>query len=157
MTDIIFNEALGYSRQLIQNVEDNSPVAAVLRLHAWVSTATDETVRDITDANIDDIAGTALITEATNVGYGFAALDETDIVITVDDTGNDVNIDIADQTDTSVSAGDVWSDLTLSYDFDGSDTDTTTKGLWWLDFIVTPNGGDITANFAVPSFTVIQA
>jgi hypothetical protein len=156
MGDIIFNDALGYSRSLIQNVEDNSPVAAVLRLHAWVATATDATVRDITDANIDDIQATALIAEATNVGYGFTPLDETDIVITVNDGTDQVDIDISDQTDTAVSAGDNWTDLTLSYDADGSDPDTTTKGLWWLDFVVTPNGGDITANFPVPSFSVSQ-
>ena len=156
MTDIIFNEALGYSRQLIQNVEDNSPAAAVLWLHAWVSTAADETIRDITDANVDDIEATALITEATNTGYGFSALDQTDITITVNDATNSTTIDIADQTDTAVSAGSNWTHLTLSYDALGTGVDSTTKGLWWLDFVVTPNGGDITANFAVPSFTVTQ-
>ena len=156
MADIIFNDALGFSRQLIQNVEDNSPAAAVLRIHAWVATATDAVIRDITDANIDDIEATALIAEATNTGYGFTALDETDITITVDDGNDRVDIDIADQTDAAVSAGDNWTDITLSYDADGTDTDTTTKGLWWLDFVVTPNGGDITANFPVPSFRVVQ-
>lgn len=157
MADIIFNDALGFSRTLIQNVEDNSPAAAVLRIHAWVATATDANVRDITDANIDDIEAESLVTEATNTGYGFAALDETDIVITVDDGSDQVDIDISDQTDTSVDTGDVWSDITLSYDADGSDTDTTTKGLWWLDFVVTPNGGDITVDFPAPSFVVTQA
>jgi hypothetical protein len=156
MADIIFNDALGFSRVQIQNVESNSPANAVLRIHAWVATATDANIRDITDANIDDIEATSLITEATNAGYGFAALDETDIVVTVDQSGDIVNIDISDQTDTGVSAGDNWTDITLSYDADGTDTDSTTKGLWWLDFIVVPNGGDITANFAVPSFTVSQ-
>ena len=156
MADIIFNDALGYSRSMIQNVEDNSPVAAVLRIHAWVATATDATVRDITDANIDDIQATALIAEATNTGYGFAALDETDITVTVDDTNDRTDIGIADQTDTAVSAGDNWTDITLSYDADGTDTDTTTKGLWWLDFVVTPNGGDITVDFPAVSFRVSQ-
>ncbi len=157
MPDIIFNYALGDSRRLIQQVEDNSPAAAVLRIHAWVATATDANIRDIVDANIDDIEATSLITEATNAGYGFAALDETDIVITIDTGADNVDIDISDQTDTGVSAGDVWSDITLSYDDSGGDTDTTTKALWWLDFIVTPNGGDITVNFPAPSFRVTQA
>lgn len=156
MADIIFNHALGDSRRLIGQVEANSPVAAVLHIHAWVATATDANIRDIVDANIDDIEATALITEASNTGYGFADLDETDIVITIDLGADNIDIDISDQTDTGVSSGSNWTDITLSYDDDGSDTDTTTKALWWLDFIVTPNGGDITVNFPAPSFRVTQ-
>lgn len=156
MPDIIFNHALGESRTLIQNVENNSPAGCLLRIHAWVATATDANIRDIVDANIDDIEATGLITEATNTGYGFTALDATDIVITIDLGADNIDIDISDQTDASVSAGSNWSDITLSYDATGGDVDTTTKGLWWLDFIVTPNGGDITVNFPAPSFRVTQ-
>lgn len=156
MADVIFNDALGFSRTLIQNVEDDSPTGALLRIHAWVSTATDAVIRDLTDANIDDIQAETNTLEATNTGYGFAALDAADIVITVNDSTDNVDIDISDQTDTGVDTGDVWSDITLSYDATGADNDVLTKGLWWLDFIVTPNGGDITVDFPVPSFRVTQ-
>ena len=157
MAKIILNEALGRGLPFIQNVADNSPAAAVLRLHAWVATATDNTIRDVTDGNVDDVAALALVAEATNTGYPATALalDETDITsITVDDPNDQTDVILVDQTYTSISAGDNWTDLSLAYDADGSDTDTTTQVLYWWDFIVTPNGGDITVDF--PATAVIR-
>jgi hypothetical protein len=157
MADLILNEALGFSRQLIQNVEDNSPAAAVLRIHAWDGTgSTDETIRDVTDGNVDDIEAVASVAEVTNGGYANIPMDETDITIVVDDTNNRVDITLVDQTFSSILAGDAWTDITLSYDSLGTDVDTGVKVLWWLDFVVTPNGGDITVDFPAVSFRVSQ-
>jgi len=157
MTDIILNEALGISRPIIQQVENNSPVAAVLRLHLWDTTGvSEEDIRDVTDGNVDDYEAVANIAEITNTGYSNLALDETDITITVDDSNDSVDIGIADQVFTSISAGDAITKLTVSYDGDGTDTDTGTVVLWSLDFVVTANGGDITADFAAVSWRVSQ-
>jgi hypothetical protein len=147
MADLILNEALGRGLPFIQNVEDNSPAAAVLRIHAWVSTAADNDIRDVTDGNVDDVAGITNVAEATNGGYANLSLDETDITITVDDTNDRVDVVITDQVFTSVSAGDNWTDISMAYDDLGTDVDTGVQVLYWWDFVVTPNGGDITADF----------
>ena len=148
--DLVFNPALGRVTQLVDNVEQNSPAAAVLRMHAWVSTAADDDVN-----NQDDIAAVeavALVAEATNTGYANISMDETDITITVNDSTNLVDIDLTDQTFSSVSSGDNWTDISIAYDADGTDTDTATLVLTWHDFVVTPNGGDITAQPAATGF-----
>lgn len=150
MADFVFNISLGAVKQLVQNVEDNSPAAAVLRIHAWVNTAADAAVRDAdTVAAVEAVTNVA---EATNTNYANISLDETDITVTVDDTNERVDLDLADQTWSAVSAGDNWTDITISYDAAGTDTDSSTVPLTQHDFSVTPNGGDITAQFAAAGF-----
>lgn len=155
MADLILNEALGRSLVEIQNVEDNSPVAAVLRIHAWVITATDDTLRDMTGRSVTNFEAIALVTEATP--YTNIPMDETDITILVDDTNNRTDVTFVDQTFTSVAAQTAWTDITLSYDLDGSDTDATTLIFDVFDFSVTPNGGDITVDFPAVSHRYVQA
>lgn len=155
MADLIINEMLGRSLPFIQNVENNSPAAAVLRIHAWVITATDATLRDVTDGFVDDFEAIALVTEATP--YTNAVMDETDITITVDDTNDQTDVALVDQTFTAVAAQTAWSDITLSYDATGGDVDTTTQVMFVYDFVVTPNGGDVTVDFPAVSFRVKQA
>ncbi len=150
MADLVFNSALGAVKQWVENVENNSPVAAVLRLHAWVITATDDDVNN--QDTISELQALALSAEATNSGYANLVMDETDITITVDDTNNWVDLILGDQTFTAIVAGDVWSDITYSYDPDGTDTDTTTLLMTLHDFVVTPNGGDITADEGANGF-----
>lgn len=156
MADLIPNESLGLSRRYIQNVEDNSPAAAVLRIHAWVITATDATLRDMTGNSVANFEAIALVAEATNTNYANIPMDETDITITVDDTNDRVDVAFVDQTFTSISAGDNWTDITISYDADGTDTDASTEVLHVLDFSVTPGGGDITVDFPAVSYRVSQ-
>lgn len=155
MGNLYPNEILGRWLSLIQNVEDNSPVAAVLRLHAWVISATDNAIRDMTTGNVDDLEAVTNVAEASNTGYANQVLDETDIVITVDDANDRVDVVISDQTFTSVDAGDVWTDITLCYDPDGTDTDAQNPVLALWDFAVTPNGGDIVADF--PATAALRA
>lgn len=145
MPDIIPNESLGLSRRYIQNVEDNSPIAAVLRIHAWVISAADATLRDMTGNGVAAFEAIANVTEATP--YTNIPMDETDITVTVDDANDRVDIAFTDQTFTSVVAQTAWTDITVSYDADGTDTDANTEVLHILDFAVTPNGGDITVDF----------
>ena len=146
MADIVCNIAKGKAAQWAQNVEDNSPVAAVLRLFAIVSTNTDDERRDVD--SITALLALGATAEATNTNYANLAMDETDITITVDDTGNVMNVDITDQVWSTIIAGDNWTHIVLAYDSLGTDADATTIPMTIHDFVVTPNGGDITAVIA---------
>lgn len=83
--------------------------------------------------------------EATNTGYGRKTI--TSVTVTVDDTNNRTDIDIADQTWEAVQAtGGAWGDLLLAYDPDttgGTDADLIPLAI--LDFSVTPDGNNIIA------------
>jgi hypothetical protein len=150
MADLVFNRSLGEVKRLCDNVEQNTPAAAVLRIHAWVNAAADDLVNNAD--TITELEAVAAVAEATNGSYVNLVMDETDITITVNDTTNLVDVDLGDQTFTGIATGDDWDDISISYDFDGSDTDTTTLVLTLHDFVVSPNGGDITAQFAAAGF-----
>ena len=143
MADIICNISKGRWGAWAQNVEDNSPAAAVLRLFAIVSTNTDDERGDVDTMTAMFALGTTA--EATNTNYANLVIDETDITLTVDDTNNRLDIDLTDQVWSTIIAGDNWTHIVLAYDDDGSDTDGTTITIAVYDFVVTPNGGDITA------------
>ena len=150
MADLVFNVAKGRGIQMAKNVKDNDPVAAVLRIFAIVSTDTDDALKDAdTMAAVFALANTA---EATNSGYANITDDGTDLTITLDDTNNIHDAILADQTFASIVAGDNWTDLIIAYDADGTDTDSGTIPLSLHDFIVTPNGGNIVADFPVTGF-----
>lgn len=146
MADLIFNTALGRAVQWADNVELNSPVGAVLRMHAWISTAADD---DINNQDvISELQALALSAEATLGGYTNQSWIAADLTITVNDATNLVDIDSVDITWTGITAGDVWSHVSICYDGPGTDVDTTNQLISNHVFIVTPNGGDITAQFA---------
>ena len=90
-------------------------------------------------------------TEATSTNYARIELAAAALTWTVDDTGNDAQAIIdADQVWTSVSqlASEVWVKLLVCYDADRTGgTDANIIPLTYHDFSVTPNGGNITANF----------
>lgn len=100
---------------------------------------------------LDALLTHASNTEATSTNYARIQLDDTALTWTVDDTGNDAQAIIdADQTWTSVSqlASEVWVKLLVCYDDDNTGgTDADIIVLTHHDFSVTPNGGNITANF----------
>lgn len=90
-------------------------------------------------------------TEATSTNYARIELAAAALTWTVDDTGNDAQAIIdSDQVWTSVSqlASEVWVKLLVCYDSDNTaGTDANIIPLTYHDFSVTPNGGNITANF----------
>lgn len=145
MANVVFNIAKGKWGQWVDNVENNSPAAAVIRLFAI--DANGETDDNMRDADTMTALFATSANEVTNTNYANIAMDETDITISVDDTGNTLDVTFGDQTFSSISAGDAWTDIVIAYDADGSDTDTTTIPISLHDFSVTPNGGDITADF----------
>lgn len=152
MTDIIHNIALGRVAELYNRVDSSDPTNAVLVLIAWVSSDTDDAVRDADSVSALEALGSTA--EATNSGYSRIVLDDTDIVaFAPDDTNNRVDLDIPDQTFTSVSAGDNWTDLGIAYDSDSTGgTDADIVPMTWHDFAVTPDGNDIVAQIATAGF-----
>lgn len=152
MADLVFNIAKGRVAEFYWRVDNNDPANSALIVAAWVSTATDATIEDLDDvAAIEADINTA---EATNTNYARKTLTDTELVaFAPDDTNNRVDLDIPDQTWTAVGAGDNWTDLSINYDNDtAAGTDANIVPCTWHDFVVTPNGGDITAQIAAAGF-----
>lgn len=150
MADIVFNIAKGRVAAYAQNVEDNSPAGCELVLIAYNSSATDDAMGDAD--TITALEAVANCDEVTNVGYSRIDIVAAGITITVDDTNNRVDVDIADQTFSSISAGDAWTDLVVAYDPTGSSADTALIPLTKHDFAVTPDGNDIVAQVNASGF-----
>ena len=150
MADFIFNVAKGRGIQLLKNVKDNDPAAAVIRIYAIVTTDTDDDLKGAdTMAAVIALSNTAY---ATNTGYSQLTDDGSDLTLTLNDTADVYDAILADQTFSSVDAGDNWTDLIVAYDPDGLGTDASCIPLFNADFVVTPNGGDIVANFPATYF-----
>jgi hypothetical protein len=100
----------------------------------------------------DLVSGTT--NEVTNSGYARKVLTDADIVAFAPDDANDrVDLDIPDQTWTGVAAGDGWNDLVVAYDNDTTGgTDANLVPQTQHDFVVTPDGSDITAQIAAAGF-----
>lgn len=145
MADLVFNIAKGRAVQLAINVDTGAPANSRLILIPFFNdgSSTDDNVRDAdTVAAVEALTG---VTERTANGWNRKTLTGTDVTVTVDDTGNVVDVDIPDQTWTAVTA-DAVSDLLIAYDADNTaGDDTNLVPLTWHDFSVTPDGSDITA------------
>ncbi len=152
MANFVFNIAKGRVAELYNRVDLNDPANAVLVITAWVITATDAACIDADDHAA--LEAVALVAEATNSGYARKVLTDADLVAFAPDDANDrVDLDIPDQTWTAVGVGSNWTDLTISYDSDSTvGTDSGIVPMTLHDFVVTPNGGDITAQIAAAGF-----
>ena len=153
MADQIFNFALGRMVEFYERVDTSDPTNAVLTIVVLrtVGIETDAVLKDSTDL-ADVLGGTT--TEVTNTGYARIELDDTDLVAFAPDLGNDrTDLDIPDQTFTAVLAGDGFQDLLICYDSDSTGgTDTNIVPGTMHDFVVTPDGSDITAQIATAGF-----
>lgn len=132
MADGLFNIAKG---GFIEKVRDSTTAVLVMALEA------NETETTLID--YDDIAALLVPagnTEATATNY--ARKTGLTGTITVDDTNDRVDLDIPDQTWSSVS-GTAFTKLVVGYEDAAADA-TRVPGSHH-DFAVTPNGGDITA------------
>lgn len=136
----------------MERVNGNDPAASelVLAVLATSGIESDATLKD-KDTFSDVVSGTT--NEVTNSGYAKKVLDNTSsITITYDDTNDRVDVDIPDQTWTAVAAGDGWNDIVTNYDPVGSQTHTDMIPWTLHDFVVTPDGSDITAQIATSGF-----
>ena len=150
MADFTFNVSKGRGIQMALNVENNDPTAAVLRVYAIVSTDTDAAIKVV-----DTMAALFALTntlEATNTNYASLTDDGTDLTFDLDDTTHFYDAILADQTFTTILAGDNWTHLIVAYDADGTGTAATTIPMSSHDFVVTPNGGNIVADFPITGF-----
>jgi len=149
MADFVFNRGKGRGTEWCERVNANDPTnaAIIIGVLATAGIETDAVLKDL-DEWTALVAGTTNF--VTNGGYARKTLDQAaGIVITYDDTGDKVDIDIPDQTWTGVGAGDGWNDLVTGYDSDTTGgTDTNILPWTQHDFVVVPDGSDITAQIA---------
>lgn len=153
MANLVFNIALGRVAELYNRVDTNDPAnsALVVMVLATSGVEADSVLRDV-DTVTALVAGAT--NEVTNGGYARKVLTDADIVaFAPDDTNDRVDLDIPDQTWTGVAAGDGWNDIVIAYDNDTTGgTDSNIVPLTLHDFVVTPDGSDITAQIAAAGF-----
>ena len=153
MANQIFNIALGRVAELYNRVDLNDPANAALII---VVLATSGIESDATLKDKDDLAAVVSGTtnEVTNTNYARKVLTDADLAaFAPDDTNDRVDLDIADQTWTAVAAGDGWNDVIICYDSDTTGgTDANIVPMTMHDFVVTPDGSDITAQIAAAGF-----
>lgn len=108
-------------------------------------------MRDKTDVSAL-VSGTT--DEVTNTGYARKTIDDTGIAYPGPDQANDrMDLPLSNQTWTAVAAGSGWSKLVVAYDNDTTaGTDANIVPLTAHDFVVTPDGSDITAQIAAAGF-----
>jgi len=153
MADFVFNISKGRVAELYNRVDSNDPANSALII---VVLATSGLEADSVLLDADTLAAVVSGTtnEVTNTNYARKTLTDTDLsALTPDDTNNRMDLDIVDQTWTGVAAGDGWSKLLVCYDNDTTaGTDSNIVPLTAHDFVVTPDGSDITAQINTAGF-----
>ncbi len=155
MGDIVFNIAKGSVAGNYRRVDANDPAnsALIVALLASSGLEADSVLRDKDDFSALVSGGTDF---ATNTGAGRKTLTDADLTaFAPDDTNDRVDLDIPDQTWTSVAndgTGAIGA-LVIGYDSDTTGgTDSNIEPQTKHDFSVTPSGGDITAQIASAGF-----
>jgi hypothetical protein len=147
VADFVFNIAKGRVGEFFKRVDANDPANSALIIVVLATTGLDaDSVLIDVDALDTLLSGSP---EVTNSGYARKVLADSDVAMPSPDDANDrYDFDIADQTWTAVAAGDGWSKLLVCYDSD------TTGGIPCTahDFVVVPDGSDITAQIAAAGF-----
>lgn len=145
MANFVFNRGKGRGVEWAERVNANDPTNAVLVVAVLATSGieADATLIDL-DSFSALVAGTT--NEVTNSGYARKVLDQAaGITITYDDTNDRVDVFFPDQTWTAVAAGDGWNDVVVGYDSDSTGgTDANILPHTLHDFVVTPDGSDIT-------------
>lgn len=153
MANIVFNRSLGRGTEFVERVNANDPTnsAIIVMVLATAGIETDAVLKDKDDFAAV-VAGTT--NEVTNSGYARKTLDQAGgLTVTYDDTNDRVDVDMPDQTWTAVAAGDGFNDIVTGYDSDTT-VGTDANILPWTlhDFVVVPDGSDITAQIATAGF-----
>jgi hypothetical protein len=153
MADFVHNRSKGRFVEFAERVNANDPANSVfvLMILATAGIETDAVLKDK-----DDFAAvvSGATNEVTNTGYARKVLDNTSgITVTYDDTNDRVDVDCPDQTWTAVAAGDGWNDAVFGYDSDSTaGTDANILPISQHDFVLTPDGSDITLQVAAAGF-----
>lgn len=153
MADFVFNIAKGRVAELYNRVDSNDPAnsALIVLVLATSGLESDATLMDV-DTVTALVAGAT--NEVTNTNYARKTLTDADLsTLTVDDTNNRMPCDIPDQSWSGVASGDGWSKLVIAYDGDTTGgSDANLIPLVALDFVVVPDGSDITAQINALGF-----
>ena len=151
MANQVFNVALGRAAEFQNRVDSNDPAASelVIMILATAGIESDAVLKDKTTF-ADIVSGTT--NQVTNAGYAQKVLTDADVVFTVDQANDRVDLDIADQTWVGIAAGDGWNDLVIGYDPIGAQTMTDIIPMTMHDFVVVPDGSDITAQIAAAGY-----
>jgi len=149
MANIVFNIAKGQPVEYYRRVKGNDPTNAafVVVLLASSGLVSDATMKDY-DTLSAVLAGAS--NEATNTGYARKVLTDSDLAAlpAPDDTNDRYDIDIADQVWTAVANDGTGAigKLLVCYDSDTTGgTDANIVPMTAHDFVVTPDGNNITA------------
>lgn len=144
-----FNIAKGRELEYHERVNNNDPAASALIIVVLAESGlvSDDTLKDYD--TLDAIL-TGASNEVTNTNYARKSLTDADIApITVDDTNDRATATFANQTWTSVGAGDSWRKLLVCYDSDtAAGTDANIIPIAYYDLLingvaVVPTGANI--------------
>lgn len=136
MADFVFNIAKGKVNYYAGLPAANDAIIVIPIEASGVES--DATLRDY-----DDVL--TLLAAANNEQSTMGRKTITSATVTVDDTNDRTDADIADVTWTAAT-GNAISDLLIAYDPDTTGgTDSSLIPLVFLDFSVTPDGSDLTA------------
>lgn len=153
MGNFVFNRAKGRVTEWAERVNANDPANSIF---VMMVLATSGIETDAVLLDKDDFAAvvSGATNEVTNSGYARKTMDQTGgLTTTYDDTNDRVDVDCPDQTWTGVAAGDGWNDIVVGYDSDSTGgTDANILPATQHDFVVTPDGSDITAQIASGGF-----
>lgn len=156
MANFSFNVAKGREVEFHARVDGNDPTNAVLVIVVLAASGLelDAVLRDY-----DTLAAilAASNNEVTNSGYSRKVLTDSDLTAyTVDDDDDSITLPLADQTFSTILAGDSWRKALICYDSDStSGTDSSIIPVKAFDVIdpvsgaaVIPAGGNIIFGFA---------
>jgi len=148
MANGVFNISKGRAKEYYARVDGNDPAGSELVLILCTGTETDDNIADAD--TVAAVLATSLA-EATFTNYVRKDLTDTDLAAppAPDDTGNDNGYTLPDTT-WSTAGGATNNDVTriiVAYDSTGSAADSALVPLTYHDFVVTTNGGDLTADF----------
>jgi len=153
MSNFVFNIAKGRVAEFYNRVKTDDPANSALVILVLATTGLEA---DAVLLDKDDVAAlvSGATNEVTNGGYARKVLTQADLVsLAPDDTNDRMDVDIPDQTWATVAAGDGWSKLVIAYDNDTTGgTDSNLIPLTAHDFVVVPDGSDITAQVAATGF-----
>jgi hypothetical protein len=151
VANFIFNQAKGRWAELFGRVDGNDPANSAIILCLFNTATSDATLKDLdTLALIEADGGTAELTSGSNLNYVRKVLTDADISsFTVDDSGDKVTVVLPNTTWTALGAGTAITDVLVAYDSDTTGgADSAIVPLFWLDFAITPDGSDVTVQFA---------
>ena len=139
MADFVFNIAKGAVAEMVR---DSAANVGILLLTASVADATAQDYDTVAAVLAD-----ATTTEATDASY--ARKTGLTGTVTVDDTNNRVDVDCPDQTWTAL-AGAAITDAVFFYE--NAAADATRVPCTQQDFVVTPDGTDVTIQLNAAGF-----